>query len=572
MADMKQIREFAVKWYDKFSDKKINYIELVDHYMADDCEALGFKMDCGHAFTEKYGDAASKVEALERIIGQVTDIPLLGSAIYSQWRYFNHWAYSGEEILEPQNRAWFTMALSRLGELAECQLKRFKGVPQKVRIVSNNICYGPAPESDEEVEQHITINADGRVWFSAYNFGSGFGGHEKSRSKIYKIDKDTAARVLNNIAQYFSAEYIEVFATDIGEWEMEITNTEGDSYKYRGSLIADFEVDGVDLSDMVREALEMEDLYVFDGNNKPDRVDRVTIDYHRITKIKPKQPISETAEYMTWDYTERLVLDRESETLEHIQNIGSGCVVSRKYYVQGGIEGLLDDIDADDLFGEIEGNPDDVVDNPFETKDYTITVDFKKGSQRVIQGTYDKKALPEFWSEFADEVRHFMLFYGFGEILDPDVYGKAKRSKQDYMYCSVEFEGGYKTYYYISDDDTIEVGDYVVVPAGKDNHHAIVEVVEIEYFPESDVPLPLEKTKHIIRKCTKEDFEATDSEDGEQRVFCPIANREIPVIDCIEISDVANGFLRPDILRTFDPPIEWNEDRKNQCCICKYHA
>ncbi len=41
---------------------------------------------------------------------------------------------------------------------------------------------------------------------------------------------------------------------------MEITNTEGDIYKYRGSLIADFEVDGVDLSDMVREALAMDDL------------------------------------------------------------------------------------------------------------------------------------------------------------------------------------------------------------------------------------------------------------------------------------------------------------------------
>ena len=137
MADMKQIHEFAVKWFDKFRDKKINYLELVDHYMADDCEALGFVMDCGNAFTEKYGDATSNCEALERIIGQVTDIPLLGSAIYSQWRYFNHWAYSGEEILELQKRAWFTIALSRLGELAEYQLKRFKVAPQKVHIVSD---------------------------------------------------------------------------------------------------------------------------------------------------------------------------------------------------------------------------------------------------------------------------------------------------------------------------------------------------------------------------------------------------------------------------------------------------
>ena len=43
MADMKQIHDFAVKWCDKFRDQNINYIELVDHYMADDCAALGFE-------------------------------------------------------------------------------------------------------------------------------------------------------------------------------------------------------------------------------------------------------------------------------------------------------------------------------------------------------------------------------------------------------------------------------------------------------------------------------------------------------------------------------------------------
>ena len=121
MADMKQIHEFAVKWLNKFSDQKIDYFELIDHYMADDCEALGFEMDCGNAFTKKYGDAASKVESLERIIGQVNDIQLLGSAIYSQWRYFNHWAYFGDEILEPQNRTWFITALNHLSELADIQ-------------------------------------------------------------------------------------------------------------------------------------------------------------------------------------------------------------------------------------------------------------------------------------------------------------------------------------------------------------------------------------------------------------------------------------------------------------------
>lgn len=66
----------------------------------------------------------------------------------------------------------------------------------------------------------------------------------------------------------------------------------------------------------------------------------------------------------------------------------------------------------------------------------------------------------------------------------------------------------FEDYYYIAYDDTNEVGDYVVVPVGKDNHHSIAEVVKIEYFAEESVPLPLEKTKHIIRICTDDDFDS----------------------------------------------------------------
>ena len=154
------------------------------------------------------------------------------------------------------------------------------------------------------MEQHITINAEGRVWFYAYNFGSGFGEHEKARSKIFKIEKNAATKVLNAIAHYFGNDHMEWFVTDIGDWCMEITNTEGVVYKFRGSLCCDIEVDGVDLSDMVRDALGMDDLYVFDGNHKPDRVDRLTVDYHRVTKMIPKQPLADAAEYVTWDYTD----------------------------------------------------------------------------------------------------------------------------------------------------------------------------------------------------------------------------------------------------------------------------
>ena len=111
-------KNFSQKWLEKFQDPNICYIELVEHYFADDCQALGFEMDCGHAFGELYGNALNNADALGKIIDEIDNVKLLGSAIFSQWRYFNHWAYSGTEILEPENREWFIIALKRLEELA----------------------------------------------------------------------------------------------------------------------------------------------------------------------------------------------------------------------------------------------------------------------------------------------------------------------------------------------------------------------------------------------------------------------------------------------------------------------
>lgn len=57
----------------------------------------------------------------------------------------------------------------------------------------------------------------------------------------------------------------------------------------------------------------------------------------------------------------------------------------------------------------------------------------------------------------------------------------------------------------IADADSIEVGDYVVAPVGKDNHQSVDEVVKVEFFAEEDALLPIEKAKHIIRKCKDDD-------------------------------------------------------------------
>ena len=64
--------------------------------------------------------------------------------------------------------------------------------------------------------------------------------------------------------------------------------------------------------------------------------------------------------------------------------------------------------------------------------------------------------------------------------------------------------------YYIADNDKFEEGDWVVVPAGQDNHEAIVRIESIEYHPAEEAPFPIEKTKHILRKYEEDDDDSKD--------------------------------------------------------------
>lgn len=67
MTDMKQMYEFAVKWRDRFRDQNIDYMDLIDHRIGGECDALGFKIDCSHVFSEKYGQAATDYEELDAV-------------------------------------------------------------------------------------------------------------------------------------------------------------------------------------------------------------------------------------------------------------------------------------------------------------------------------------------------------------------------------------------------------------------------------------------------------------------------------------------------------------------------
>jgi len=84
-----------------------------------------------------------------------------------------------------------------------------------------------------------------------------------------------------------------------------------------------------------------------------------------------------------------------------------------------------------------------------------------------------------------------------------DTTTELHKDKKIYTFVGVMFPYATHHYHYLTDDDTITIGDDVVVPVGTDNKETIGKVVSIEKHLRISAPYPIEKAKRIIRKCTE---------------------------------------------------------------------
>ena len=83
----------------------------------------------------------------------------------------------------------------------------------------------------------------------------------------------------------------------------------------------------------------------------------------------------------------------------------------------------------------------------------------------------------------------------FEELLDCYI---DESGLDEYIFCSVVFSEGGKSYYYLSNYEDIRCGDYVTVPVGKKNDASIGRVVKIEVFKSNNAPIPVHSLKYII--------------------------------------------------------------------------
>ncbi|MDY4785129.1 hypothetical protein [Pygmaiobacter massiliensis] len=69
-----------------------------------------------------------------------------------------------------------------------------------------------------------------------------------------------------------------------------------------------------------------------------------------------------------------------------------------------------------------------------------------------------------------------------------------------YRYCQVRFDGVSRAYSYLTDDNAIQPGDWVLAPLGQNDYKRTGKVERVDVYTAANAPYPPERTKHIISK------------------------------------------------------------------------
>lgn len=202
-----------------------------------------------------------------------------------------------------------------------------------------------------------------------------------------------------------------------------------------------------------------------------------------------------------WLYSETLAADRATKTLTYTRRVFDACVIKHECFAKQIISHVLDMVsdlinDCDFMEPTEECNPSMRIHLRYHDNDTFDTL-----------VPYNRHGVTDEWNYVIEGVGRFLDAYGlFGDIFNPDYYRHGVK-EDEFIYCSVAFDDSRHTYYYMTTDDTLMVGDQVIVPTGEDNEEKVARIEHIGYYYAEDVPYPLEKTKSIIERYNENDYD-----------------------------------------------------------------
>lgn len=233
----------------------------------------------------------------------------------------------------------------------------------------------------------------------------------------------------------------------------------------------------------------------------PDSIQRIVLEYHSKTSADT------SAGKIEIDYSKQLIMGHNEEKLELVKTIGSGCSITHTFFLPYAIRNLLDRLEPEQWQKPLLDAPDDLIE-PSESAQncpgfYHMTITFRRHPVQGYSGYFDRYGLPDGWLELVWNLLDLIDFYSDIQVISPYLIQKTCRRKSDLIFCSVEFEENGKLYCYLTDDDQLKPGERVIVPAGRNQVETAAAVTKIEYAQPEQAPFPLEKTKMVSVRCTK---------------------------------------------------------------------
>lgn len=382
--------------------------------------------------------------------------------------------------------------------------------PVKIEITTYGYPYFRSVDSGKV--QHLSINSYGHVKFSEFDKDLRNSKNTPISSEERGIGVDVANRLIYTVInvcfrldellsteEYSSSEY--QYSNTDGSWEVKIYDNLGNAYSFQGFYSSLDDIIQYDPSEFMREELDMDNLLAFDGQANKDRIERITISVDR-TLID--EDYDDDMKFSTFDGTieihEKLSLDGKGMFIEYEHGIRGDFKSYRKVELGSIVKKYLNSLDVESFFMNFS----DVSTKSKNTKNdstfFRMELAYKFRDKRVISGSFDRKGLPTDWMDFSDWVSNILVDFSWGNIFSLDVMKKSAPDPGEVIYLSVRFKYSDYTYYYLTDDESIQVGDHVMVPVGSNNKEKEVVVDDVEYFKPEEVPYPLDRIKKVTSK------------------------------------------------------------------------
>ena len=439
-----------------FKDDNASARLLLSRDFEDRLHELGIRRYC-----ESY--VKLSMDELNSYIERLDDIEELSSIFYSRWYHIKNCGMA-DDIEKREVRDWFIYVLQRMEELMNDDIACFRGndvISLKIASVKNRM------------KQVVELFNDGTV---------------KINGK--EINTNSSVEVMSfieTVCDYFNIARIREETGNDNFYTLTINDKYLEAFVYE-HCFESFK----GLSDELREILNNDKLFVFDGNR--NKLDRVFCKYYRNDKHEGRS-------------FESLELNRQFSSFQYTKNDSTDNCTMR---IAGDrVTELMDKIDPEILLGPKKGKNKKIPDDNC-TREYTLTYNFKNGEEKVIEGTYDLNGLPEMWPILMHDLHILMGNVGLGDIFNENYYNKIGHRKDDYMLCLVSVNGDERLF--IGEDENLRAGDDVIVRLPYD-YEGFGTIREINYYSADEAPVNLSALCYIERKATEFDYEFIEEEE-----------------------------------------------------------